>query len=178
MQSEEVTVVILAAGMGTRMKSRHAKVLHSAGGKTLIQHAVDSALEVAAPHRIFVVVGHQAERVQESVNDRGVKFIVQTEQRGTGHALLCGAAELAALSGLLMIFYGDCPLILPATLKELVARQLGHSAAATLISTSLEDPTGYGRVIRTQFGDVVAIVEQKAASAEQLGVREINAGIY
>jgi bifunctional UDP-N-acetylglucosamine pyrophosphorylase / glucosamine-1-phosphate N-acetyltransferase len=178
MQNEEVTVVILAAGMGTRMKSRHAKVLHSAGGKTLIQHAVDSALEIAAPQRIFVVVGHQAERVKENVQDRGVRFIVQTEQRGTGHALLCGAAELSALPGLLVIFYGDCPLILPATLRELVARQLGHSAVATLISTSIEDPTGYGRVIRTQFGDVVAIVEQKAATAEQLLVREINAGIY
>jgi bifunctional UDP-N-acetylglucosamine pyrophosphorylase/glucosamine-1-phosphate N-acetyltransferase len=177
MQSD-VTVVILAAGLGTRMKSRQAKVLHAAGGKTLIQHAVDSALAIAAPERIFVVVGHQAELVQENVKDRGVRFIVQTEQRGTGHALLCGVAELAPLPGLLVIFYGDCPLILSSTLAELVERQRSHSAVATLISTSLEDPTGYGRVIRTQFADVVAIVEQKAASGEQLLVREINAGIY
>src|SRR5271156_6566152 len=98
----DVTVVILAAGLGTRMKSSQAKVLHSAGGQTLISHAVDAARAIAAPERIFVVVGHQAEKVSESVADRGVRFIIQTEQRGTGHALLCGQAELAALGGLLV----------------------------------------------------------------------------
>jgi bifunctional UDP-N-acetylglucosamine pyrophosphorylase / glucosamine-1-phosphate N-acetyltransferase len=177
MQSD-VTVVILAAGLGTRMRSKQAKVLHSAGGKTLMQHAVDTAKAIAAPERIFVVVGHQADQVQENVKDRGVKFIVQTEQRGTGHALLCGQAELAPLPGLLVIFYGDCPLILPSTLSELIERQRESGAAATLVSTSLKDPTGYGRVIRTETGGVVAIVEQKAASPEQLALHEINAGIY
>jgi bifunctional UDP-N-acetylglucosamine pyrophosphorylase/glucosamine-1-phosphate N-acetyltransferase len=177
MQSD-VTVVILAAGLGTRMKSNQAKVLHCAGGQTLIRHAVDAARAIAPPERIFVVVGHQAELVKANVADRGVRFIEQTEQRGTGHALLCGRDELAALDGLLVIFYGDCPLILPSTLAQLVERQRGSGAAATLISTRLKDPTGYGRVIRTESGNVAAIVEQKAATREQLAVHEINAGIY
>jgi bifunctional UDP-N-acetylglucosamine pyrophosphorylase / glucosamine-1-phosphate N-acetyltransferase len=174
----DVTVVILAAGLGTRMKSNQAKVLHRAGGRTLIRHAVDAARAIASTERIFVVVGHQAEMVRQNVEDRGVRFIVQTEQRGTGHALLCGQAELQNLGGLLVIFYGDCPLILPSTLTQLVARQADSNAAATLISTRLKDPTGYGRVIRSENKDVVAIVEQKAANAEQLAVHEINAGIY
>jgi bifunctional UDP-N-acetylglucosamine pyrophosphorylase/glucosamine-1-phosphate N-acetyltransferase len=174
----DVTVVILAAGLGTRMKSNQAKVLHCAGGQTLIRHAVDAARAIAAPERIFVVVGHQAGEVKANVADRGVRFIAQAEQRGTGHALLCGQPELAPLGGLLVIFYGDCPLILPSTLTQLVARQTGSNCAATLISTRLKDPTGYGRVIRTENGGVAAIVEQKAASREQLAVHEINAGIY
>jgi bifunctional UDP-N-acetylglucosamine pyrophosphorylase / glucosamine-1-phosphate N-acetyltransferase len=177
MQSE-VTVVILAAGLGTRMKSNQAKVLHCAGGQTLIRHAVDAARAIARPDRIFVVVGHQAEKVSENVADRGVRFIAQTEQRGTGHALLCGQAELEKLGGLLVIFYGDCPLILPSTLTQLVGRQQDSGAAATLISTHLKDPTGYGRVIRTENEGVAAIVEQKAANPSQLEVKEINAGIY
>ena len=178
MMNSDVTVVILAAGLGTRMKSNQAKVLHCAGGQTLIRHAVDAACAIAPPDRIFVVVGHQAELVSRNVEDRGVRFIVQTEQRGTGHALLCGRDELQKLKGLLVIFYGDCPLILPSTLIQLVARQLESDAAATLISTRLKDPSGYGRVIRTENRDVAAIVEQKSANAEQLAVHEINAGIY
>jgi bifunctional UDP-N-acetylglucosamine pyrophosphorylase / glucosamine-1-phosphate N-acetyltransferase len=177
MQSD-VTVVILAAGLGTRMRSNQAKVLHSAGGKTLIRHAVDTACAIAPPERIFVVVGYQAEEVSANVADRGVRFIRQTEQLGTGHALLCGQAELEPLGGLLVIFYGDCPLILPSTLTRLVDTQRDSGAAATLISTRLADPTGYGRVIRTESHDVAAIVEQKSATREQLGVHEINAGIY
>jgi bifunctional UDP-N-acetylglucosamine pyrophosphorylase/glucosamine-1-phosphate N-acetyltransferase len=174
----KVTVVILAAGMGTRMKSKQAKVLHCAGGQTLIRHAISAASAIAAPERIFVVVGHQAEKVRENVEDCGVRFIEQEDQRGTGHALLCGREQLEKLDGLLVIFYGDCPLILPSTLTRLVARQQDSDSAATLISTRLKDPTGYGRVIRSGSHDVVAIVEQKAANQEQLAVQEINAGIY
>jgi bifunctional UDP-N-acetylglucosamine pyrophosphorylase/glucosamine-1-phosphate N-acetyltransferase len=139
---------------------------------------VDGARAIAAPERIFVVVGHQAELVSANVADRGVRFIRQTEQRGTGHALLCGQAELAPLGGLLVIFYGDCPLILPSTLAQLVERQRDSGAGGTLISTRLKEPAGYGRVIRTESHDVAAIVEEKAANAEQRAVHEINAGIY
>ena len=173
----DVTVVILAAGLGTRMRSRHAKVLHRAGGLSLVEHAVNTALEIAEAARTFVVVGHQAERVREVVADRGVAFIAQTEQKGTGHALLSGQLELATLGGLLVIFYGDCPLILASTLTQLVAKQRASSAAATIVTTDLPDPAGYGRVIRTADG-VAAIVEQKAGTPDQLAVREINAGIY
>src|SRR5436190_422637 len=105
------TVVILAAGLGTRMKSRQAKVLHQAGGRSLIEHTVDTALRIASPERIFVVVGHQAEKVRDAVGARGVGFIEQVEQKGTGHAVTAGRAALAPLGGLLIIYYGDCPLI-------------------------------------------------------------------
>ncbi|HEY3841190.1 MAG TPA: bifunctional UDP-N-acetylglucosamine diphosphorylase/glucosamine-1-phosphate N-acetyltransferase GlmU [Bryobacteraceae bacterium] len=176
--NNDVSVVILAAGLGTRMKSRQAKVLHRAGGDTLIGHAVSAALASAPADRIFVVVGHQAEQVQQAVSTRGVGFIHQTEQKGTGHAVLCGREQLQSQGGLLLILYGDCPLVRAETIAGLIKHQTESTAAATLISTLLDDPTGYGRVIRDAQGNVQAIVEQKAANPEQLEVKEINAGIY
>src|SRR5215470_6622171 len=122
MQSN-VTVVILAAGLGTRMKSRKAKVLHRAGGKTLIQHVVDTALALAPPERVFVVVGHQAAEVQKAVATPGVGFIEQKEQKGTGHAVLIGRDALAGLDGYLMILYGDSPLLRAETLRRLIAQE-------------------------------------------------------
>ena len=174
----DVSVVILAAGLGTRMKSRQAKVLHRAGGDTLVGHAVSTALASAPAERIFVVVGHQAEQVQQAVGGRGVRFIHQTEQKGTGHAVLCGRDQLESLPGLLVILYGDCPLVRRETLAGLIDKQVASSAGGTLITTELDDPTGYGRVIRDDQDNVQAIVEQKAATPEQLRVQEINAGIY
>ena len=173
-----VTAVILAAGLGTRMKSRRAKVLHEAGGKTLIEHTVEAALSIAAPECVFVVVGHQAHQVQSAVASRGVRFIQQDEQKGTGHAVMIGREQLAALGGLLVIYYGDCPLIPPSLLQALVDHQRNSDAAATLVSAEFEDPTGYGRVIRDSGGHVLAVVEQKAGTPEQLAIREINVGIY
>src|SRR5271157_1435734 len=101
-----VTVVILAAGLGTRMKSRKAKVLHRAGGRTLVEHVVATALELTTPQRIFVVVGHQADEVRRAVTTPGIRFIEQKEQKGTGHAVMVGRDALAALDGYLMILYG------------------------------------------------------------------------
>src|SRR5579864_151488 len=173
-----VTVVILAAGLGTRMKSRRAKVLHEAGGRTLVEHAVDTALSLATPDRVFVVIGHQADQVRSIVEGRGVRFIEQTDQKGTGHALLAGRESLAQLGGLLVVYYGDCPLIPDALLAALTAQQEHSNGAATLVTAELEDPTGYGRVIRDASSTVRAIVEQKAATPEQLAVREANVGIY
>jgi bifunctional UDP-N-acetylglucosamine pyrophosphorylase/glucosamine-1-phosphate N-acetyltransferase len=160
------------------MKSRRAKVLHEAGGRTLIEHAVDTALSLATPERVFVVVGHQADQVRRAVEGRGVRFIQQTEQKGTGHALIAGRESLSHLGGLLVVYYGDCPLIPAALLASLVAHQERSDAAATLVTAELEDPTGYGRVIRDASGSVRAIVEQKAATPDQLAVREANVGIY
>lgn len=173
-----VTVVILAAGLGTRMKSRRAKVLHQAGGKTLIEHTVDAALCVAAPERVFAVVGHQADEVHSVVAPRGIGFIQQTEQKGTGHAVMTGREALAPLGGLMVVYYGDCPLIPGALLKELVNHQRKSDAAVTMVSAELEDPTGYGRVIRDTTGHVEAVIEQKAGTPEQLAIREANIGIY
>ncbi len=177
-EMQDVSVVILAAGLGTRMRSRKAKVLHSAGGLTLIEQTVRTALTLAPPQRTFVVVGHQADQVQAQVASFGTGFIHQAEQRGTGHAILCGRDQLQALGGLLVVYYGDCPLILPSTLKTLIDYQREHAGACTMLTTKLADPTGYGRIIRAETGEVECIVEQKSANREQLAVKEINAGVY
>lgn len=172
------TVVILAAGQGTRMKSRMAKVLHRAGGKPLIQHAIDAALQIAPPERIFLVIGHQAEQVRLATQSSGIQYIEQTEQLGTGHAVKCGQDRLSALPGRLVIFYGDCPLIRASTLQQLNDVQASTDGGGALVTTDLPDPAGYGRVLRDPLGDVSAIVEHKAATPDQLTVREINAGVY
>jgi bifunctional UDP-N-acetylglucosamine pyrophosphorylase/glucosamine-1-phosphate N-acetyltransferase len=173
-----VTVVILAAGLGTRMKSRKAKVLHRAGGKSLVQHVVDTALSFTPAERIFVVVGHQSEDVRRAVATPGIGFIEQHEQKGTGHAVMVGREQLAGLDGFLMVLYGDCPLLRPETLQTLIATQSGGAAAATLLTAEMADPTGYGRVLRDARGGVAAVVEQKAGTPEQLAIREANMGIY
>jgi bifunctional UDP-N-acetylglucosamine pyrophosphorylase/glucosamine-1-phosphate N-acetyltransferase len=164
------------------MKSRRAKVLHRAGGKALVQHVVDTALGLTTADRIFVVVGHQAEEVRRAVTTPGIGFIEQTEQKGTGHAVMVGRDALAGLDGYLMILYGDSPLLRTATLQRLIDQvsgiPSGRKAAGVLMSAMMDDPTGYGRVIRDAHGRVAAIVEQKAGTPEQLAVREANMGIY
>src|SRR5947209_9619685 len=133
-----VTVVILAAGLGTRMKSRKAKVLHRAGGKALVQHVVDTALELAPPERVFLVVGHQAEEVRQTVSGAPsgarIGFIEQKEQRGTGHALMVGRGALENLDGYLVILYGDSPLLRAETLQRLIATATSSGAAGVLLS--------------------------------------------
>ncbi|MGE5648140.1 MAG: bifunctional UDP-N-acetylglucosamine diphosphorylase/glucosamine-1-phosphate N-acetyltransferase GlmU [Acidobacteriota bacterium] len=175
---DNLTVVILAAGLGTRMKSKKAKVLHEAGGMPLVEHVVAAASELAPPGRIFVVVGHQAERVEAALAARGVGFVLQAQQAGTGHALRECRNRIAPLGGDVMVLYGDCPLLSPATLRRLVEVQRGENTAAAVITTVLDDPTGYGRILRGPDGAVRAIVEQKAGTPEELAVREINSGIY
>ena len=174
---QAAAVVIRAGGQGTRMKSRMAKVLHRAGGKPLVRQAIDTALEIAPRERIFVVVGYQAEQVRAEVEAAGVQAIHQTEQLGTGHAVMCGEEKLAPLGGRLIVFVGDCPLIRSATLQELADTQQASGAGATVITTEVDDPTGYGRIIRAADGSVREIVEHKAATPEQRAVREINSGI-
>ena len=173
-----VNIVILAAGLGTRMKSRQAKVLHKAGGKTLLQHVIDTALELAPAERIFAVVGHQSEQVRQSVAASGIGFIEQTEQKGTGHAVKIGRNAMAHLDGYLMVLYGDSPLLRGATLRRLIEQETRGSAAGVLMSAMMEDPTGYGRVIRDSRDHVLDVVEQKAGTPEQLAIREANMGIY
>ena len=173
-----VTVVILAAGLGTRMKSRRAKVLHTAGGRTLIEHVVSTALELAPPERIFVVVGYQADAVRAAVRTPGIGFIEQREQKGTGHALMVGRGALSKLAGYLVVVYGDGPLLRAATLRSLIGAAAASDGAGVLLTAQMEDPTGYGRVMRGGSNRVAAIVEQKAATPEQLAVRHANMGIY
>jgi bifunctional UDP-N-acetylglucosamine pyrophosphorylase/glucosamine-1-phosphate N-acetyltransferase len=173
-----IHVAILAAGLGTRMKSRRAKVLHEAGGRPLIEHVVDAALAVAPAERIFVIVGHQADEVRAAVRAPGVRFVHQAEQKGTGHALMVCREAMSQLPGLLLILYGDCPMISPATLERLAARQEHSGAAGIIVTAIMKDPTGYGRVIRHGDGSVAAVVEQKAGTPAQLAIKEANMGIY
>jgi len=173
-----LTVVILAAGLGTRMKSRKAKVLHRAGGKALVGHVVDTALALTTPDRVFVVVGHQADEVRRAVATPGVGFIEQKEQKGTGHAVMCGRDALAGLDGYLMILYGDCPLLRVETLERLIDTARRSEGAGVLMSAIMDDPYGYGRVMRNIHGRVDRVIEQKAGTPEELAVREANMGIY
>lgn len=176
--NQTVSVAILAAGLGTRMKSKKAKVLHRAGGLTLVEHVVRAAQLLTSPNNIVVVVGHQSAEVRAALASYGVRFAEQTEQRGTGHALAMARDHLGGAGGYVVVLYGDCPLLSPATLGELVARQRESTAAATLITTELDNPHGYGRIVRHPSGEVAAIVEQKALAPGQEAIREINSGIY
>jgi bifunctional UDP-N-acetylglucosamine pyrophosphorylase/glucosamine-1-phosphate N-acetyltransferase len=173
----ETHVVILAAGKGTRMKSSRPKVLHRVAGWPLIEYVLQAA-DAVSPGRIVVVVGHQAEEVKAALSDRqGLRFALQEPQIGTGHALLQAERELAGAAGTLLLLSGDVPLLRSQTLRELLDTHRGHSSAATVLTARVDDPTGYGRIVR-QEGRIAAIVEHKDATAEQRGIDEINSGIY
>ncbi len=174
----DFAIVILAAGLGTRMKSRQAKVLHRAGGKTLIELVTSTATQLVPAERVYVVVGYQGGLVRQVLEGSGVRFVEQTEQLGTGHAVASGRGCLETAGSRLLVLYGDCPLVTPGTLEELMRRHVESGAAATVLTTTLENPTGYGRILRGGSGAVEAIVEEKAATAEQRSIREINSGIY
>ena len=169
----------MAAGKGTRLKSKHPKVLHQVGGKPLLGHVIAAASQVVPAHDIFAIIGHEADRVREAVKDTGVKFVLQSEQRGTGHALMV-AREALAPYDLVIVLSGDAPLISTATIQKLQDFHLSKKAAMTLLTAKLDDPSGYGRVIRKgpKSDDVKAIIEQKALSASQKKIPEINAGFY
>ncbi|MBZ5675911.1 MAG: bifunctional UDP-N-acetylglucosamine diphosphorylase/glucosamine-1-phosphate N-acetyltransferase GlmU [Acidobacteriia bacterium] len=173
-----MTVVILAAGLGTRMRSKRAKVLHRAGGLTLVEHVVAAAAAVAPADRTIVVTGHQADEVEAVLAPLGVGFVRQVGQKGTGHALASCRERLQKSDGLLMVLYGDTPLLSPVTLQKLRDLQSTSGAAATLITTTLANPSGYGRVIINDKGDVTAIVEDKIATPQQKAIQVINSGIY
>lgn len=172
------TVVILAAGLGTRMRSKHAKVLHRAGGLALVEHVIAAARAVAASDHIVVVTGHQAEQVESLLAPTGVRFAHQREQKGTGHALASCRGAVPDDDGLLMVLYGDTPLLSAGTLMRLRDTQAESDAAATLVTTRLADPSGYGRVLLDPSGAVRAIVEEKSCTMEQRSIHLINSGIY
>ncbi len=165
------TVVVLAAGKGTRMRSALPKVLHPIAGKPMLEHVLDAAAAVSA-ERLVVVYGHGGDAVPGVFAQRGIRFALQEPQLGTGHALQQALAHLPP-EGSTLVLYGDVPLIRPDTL----ARVLSHEGALCLLTAILDDPTGYGRIIRNGNGHVVRIVEEKDAGVEQKQVREINTGI-
>ena len=170
------TIVILAAGLGTRMKSGMAKALHPLAGQPLIRHVLNAASE-ADPETIILVLGHQADKVRNAVADFRVQIVLQAEQLGTGHAVQQAAETMASSAGPVMILCADTPLLTGGTLKEVMALHGKSRAAVTLLTAAMENPFGYGRVVRGKTG-VMRIVEEKDASAAQKKIREVNAGIY
>ena len=171
-----LTAVILAAGKGTRMKSKLPKVLHKVGGHPMLEHVMDAA-EAAGCRDNVVVIGHGAELVRELVGDRA-RIALQAEQLGTGHAVLQAADTLKDFTGTVMILCGDTPLLEAEELQKFYAEHVKSSAAATVMSALMDDPFGYGRILRDANGDVAGIVEQKDASEEQKQIKEINTGNY
>jgi bifunctional UDP-N-acetylglucosamine pyrophosphorylase/glucosamine-1-phosphate N-acetyltransferase len=175
MARSELAIVILAAGKGTRLRSRLAKVLHRAGGRALVEHVVRAAQPLGAP--VFVVVGHQGADVAALVDPLGARTILQEPQQGTGHALQVARPALENFRRAIVV-PGDAPLVRTETLTALVETHQAAGAAATVLTAVLDDPSGYGRIVRGTDGAVRAIVEDKAASEAERAIREINSGIY
>lgn len=172
------SILILAAGLGTRMKSRKAKVLHEAGGLSLVEHVLRSALTVTSPERVVVVTGYQAEEVESLLAGHGVRFARQPEQKGTGHAVAVCQDVVPDRDGLVIVLNGDGPLLSPATLQTMLSFHLSSGSAATVVATALQQPAGYGRCVIEAGNYLRAIVEEKVATPEQREIRIINAGIY
>ncbi|KRA23910.1 bifunctional N-acetylglucosamine-1-phosphate uridyltransferase/glucosamine-1-phosphate acetyltransferase [Microbacterium sp. Root61] len=175
----DLAIIILAAGQGTRMKSRTPKVLHRIGGRSLVGHVLATAAELVPAHTL-VVVRHERDLVAQSVADDAPHVVVvdQDEVPGTGRAVELALAQLDGFSGDVLVLSGDCPLADAGTLTAFVAAHRAADAAVTLMTAVVADPTGYGRVIRDADGDVSRIVEQKDANDAEAAVREINAGMY
>ena len=170
----KLTTVILAAGKGTRMKSKLPKVLHKVGGHPMLEHVMDAA-EAAGCRDNVVVIGHGAELVRKLVGNRA-RIALQAEQLGTGHAVLQAADTLKDFTGTVMILCGDTPLLEAAELRKFYEEHVQSGAAATVMSAIMEEPYGYGRILRDENGDVAGIVEQKDATEEQKQIKEINTG--
>lgn len=174
-----MAVAIMAAGKGTRLKSQLPKVLHEVGGKPLLEHVIRAAVRIVPAQDVYAIIGHEAERVRAAISHTSVNFVLQAEQRGTGHALMVAGEALAGYDHVIVLS-GDAPLITPETIERLRDFHLAEQAVMTLLSADLENPTGYGRVLRksSRSAEVQAIVEEKAASAAQKKIREINSGFY
>lgn len=170
--------LILAAGKGTRMKSGLVKIMHSLGGYPMISWPVRAA-HAAGAARTVIVVGYQEEKVREYFADaHDISFALQEEQLGTGHAVACAAPLLLGFADRVMVLSGDVPLIRSATLEEMLSSHEASQATLTVLTTRLENPHGYGRVVKGKDGRVLRIVEEKDATAEEKGIDEINTGIY
>lgn len=174
----DLHVVVLAAGKSTRMKSARPKVLHDLAGRMLIEHVLHTARALSAASTT-IVVGHEADAVKGALGGwADVQFVEQSPQLGTGHALLQTESLLQGKDGTVLLLYGDVPLLSTGTLLRLLEAHHASHAAATVLTTELPDPYGYGRIVRNEAGQIDRIVEERDASAEQRAIKEINSGIY
>ncbi len=172
-----LAIVIIGAGKGTRMHSALAKVLHPLAGQPLIAHVLDLATQLA-PRHLVTVVGHQADAVRQVCEPRGAACVLQEPQLGTGHAVAQAASVLDGFEGDVLVLYGDVPLLQLDTVRTLLDEHQRCNAAVTVLTAMLDDPSGYGRIVRNAQGDIEAIVEHRDASPAQQAIQEINTGIY
>ena len=171
------TALILAAGMGTRMKSKLCKVLHGIAGRPMITYVID-AVRLLGCERIVVVVGHQADEVQKSISIEGIEFALQEPQLGTGHAVASAAGHFRNFDGDILILCGDIPLIRSETLRNFLSYHEQRESRVTVLTAVLDDPKGYGRIIRSRDQTIDRIVEEVDANPEERATKEINTGIY
>ncbi|HLB94656.1 MAG TPA: bifunctional UDP-N-acetylglucosamine diphosphorylase/glucosamine-1-phosphate N-acetyltransferase GlmU [Nitrospiria bacterium] len=174
---KSLTAIILAAGLGRRMKSKQAKVLHPLAGRPMVTYPVERAQGLGID-KIVVVVGHQAERVKEVLAPLGVEVVHQAQPRGTGDAVLQTREALTRIHGPILILNGDAPLITEQTLKRLIKTRETEKATLTLLTAVLSEPEGYGRVIRDRSGQIRKVMEEKDATPSEQAIREINTGFY
>jgi UDP-N-acetylglucosamine diphosphorylase/glucosamine-1-phosphate N-acetyltransferase len=174
----EIAVIILAAGLGTRMKSNKAKVLHQICGKPMINYVAEAAVKIAGDN-VVLVVGHQADKVRETLSKLGTfRFAHQEEQLGTGHAVLCALPHIPDQCSEVVILCGDVPLIKPGTLSGLLKSHSDKKRDLSVLAVRLADPTGYGRILLDENGRVQGIVEESDATSRQKRIRLINTGIF
>jgi len=169
--------VILAAGKGIRMKSHLPKVLHPVAGRPMLAYLLDTVAQVGSDG-VYVVVGHQADRVKEVFAEAGVKFVHQREQLGTGHAVMQCQETLEDFKGTVVVLNGDVPCLLPRTVRSFIDHHRGSGCAATVMTALMENPTGYGRIVKDGRGRVERIVEEKDADESHRIIKEVNAGLF
>lgn len=173
----ELATIILAAGKGKRMKSDLPKVLHPLNGRPMVQYVIDVAKEIGSG-QVILIVGHKKELIIEATKDRDVEYVVQEEQLGTGHAVQQTTPIFKDFKGEILVLSGDVPLLTSQSLMVLLKIHRKEQSLATLLTTKMEDPTGYGRIVRDKLGFVKKIVEHKDADPQTLRIKEVNAGIY
>ena len=174
---KSISIVIMAAGKGTRMMSDIPKVIHKIANETLLNHVINTSIKLN-PKNIVVVIGYRADAVRESVKEKNIKFSLQIDQKGTGHAVMQTKEHLKSFQGHTLVLSGDVPLISHNTLESLINKQIDEDLSASVLTADLDDPHGYGRVIRDKNNNLQEIKEHKDCSEEQLQIKEINSGIY
>jgi len=177
LEKRKLATIILAAGKGTRMRSDLAKVLHYICGKPMLFYPLELARN-AGSEIIVAVVGHQSDIIRKKVKDRDIIFVEQKEQLGTGHAILQTRDVLKDFEGDILILCGDVPLLLPSTIEALIGCHLTNNATVTVMTTLLDDPVGYGRIVKGRGDNILKIVEERDATDEEKRIKEINSGIY
>jgi UDP-N-acetylglucosamine diphosphorylase/glucosamine-1-phosphate N-acetyltransferase len=174
---KKISTVIMAAGKGTRMKSDLPKVLHKLNDRSMVHYVIDLAKKIHS-EKTVLIVGHKKELVEKECSDRNVVFAIQSPQLGTGHAVQMTESALSNYDSDVLVLSGDVPLLTEKSIRALIEEHQNNEATATLLTADLDNPSGYGRVIRNQDGSVAGVVEHKDASDEQLKLNEINVGIY